>query len=228
FENIVTSLNQEPVKGDHYKKPKGYSSIRYEGISFTYRTRDDRPFFIGPLDISFSANEIVSITGCNGSGKSTLLHLITGMFPLDSGCCFLNDDKEIDIRLYRELFSPIFTNFHLFDRLYGMKEVDEVMLNKLLNRFGLEKKVQWTGDKFSTLDLSTGQKKRLALVITIMEDKPIYIFDEWAADQDPHFRKYFYTTLLSEFRAQGKTVIAVTHDDKYFYIADRILKLDYS
>jgi putative ATP-binding cassette transporter len=152
---------------------------------------------------------------------------VTGLYLADSGKIFLNNGQETDIRLHRELFGTVFTDFHLFDRLYGMEEVDEEKLKRLLRQFDLEKKVQWTDGKFSTLDLSTGQKKRLALVITILEDKPIYVLDEWAADQDPHFREYFYTTLLPEFKEQEKTILAVTHDDMYFHTADRILHLEY-
>ncbi len=91
----------------------------------------------------------------------------------------------------------------------------------------LDRKVQLIDGKLSTLDLSTGQRKRLALIQAMMEDKPIYVFDEWAAEQDPQFRRYFYETLLPEFKAQGKTVIAVTHDDRWFHVADRVLKMEY-
>ncbi|OQY58188.1 MAG: hypothetical protein B6245_13180 [Desulfobacteraceae bacterium 4572_88] len=226
FENMMKNLGQETVGTVTSERWEGYEKIRYEDISFTYCTGDSRTFSLGPLSASFKIGEIVFITGGNGSGKSTLLNLITGLYDMDTGRVFLNDG-ETDIRLCRELFGPIFTDFHLFDRLYGMEDIDESKLNDLLRRFRLEERVQWSDGKFSTLDLSTGQKKRLALLVTMMEDKPVYVFDEWAADQDPHFREYFYMTLLPEFRAQGKTVIAVTHDDRYFHAADRILHLEY-
>ncbi len=227
FENTMKNLGREPEGAMSFNALNNHVSVRYEDISFTYRTKDDCPFSIGPLNIAFSAGEIVFITGGNGSGKSTLLNVITGLYPADSGAVFLNDVKKADIRLYRELFGIVFTDFHLFDRLYGMEAIDVEKLNNLLQQFGLKEKVQWIDGKFSTLDLSTGQKKRLALIIAIMEDKPIYVLDEWAADQDPHFREYFYMTLLPEFKAQGKTVIAVTHDDMYFHTADRVLHLEY-
>jgi putative ATP-binding cassette transporter len=227
FEHTMKSLDREPEEHIDPDLLDNYASIRYEDISFTYQTQDERPFSIGPLNIGFSAGEIVFITGGNGSGKSTLLNVVTGLYLADSGKIFLNNGQETDIRLHRELFGTVFTDFHLFDRLYGMEEVDEEKLKRLLRQFDLEKKVQWTDGKFSTLDLSTGQKKRLALVITILEDKPIYVLDEWAADQDPHFREYFYTTLLPEFKEQEKTILAVTHDDMYFHTADRILHLEY-
>jgi putative ATP-binding cassette transporter len=228
FEKMMKHLGEEPASVVRPDKPIKYESVRYKDISFTYRLKDSRPFSIGPLNISFIPGEIVFITGGNGSGKTTLLNVITGLYPIDFGRVFLNNKKETDIRMHRELFGPIFSDFYLFDRLYGMKDIDESKLNDLLKRFRLEERIQCSSHgKFSTLDLSTGQRKRLAMLVTIMEDKPIYVFDEWAADQDPHFREYFYKTLLPEFKAQGKTVIAVTHDDRYFHVADRILHLEY-
>jgi putative ATP-binding cassette transporter len=223
FENNMKNLAEEKAKGN---AAEYFNKIEYKDISFVYDTKDSSPFGIGPMSITFQAGEVVFITGGNGSGKSTLLNTITGLYPLVSGQIAVND-KDTDIQSQRELFSPIFTDFHLFDRLYGMKNVDEEKLADLLKLFKLEKKVEWIDGKFSTLDLSTGQKKRLAMLVTMMEDKPVYVFDEWAADQDPHFREYFYMTLLPTFKKQGKTVIAVTHDDRYFETADRVLYLEY-
>ncbi|MBF0101010.1 MAG: cyclic peptide export ABC transporter [Desulfobacterales bacterium] len=227
FEDDIKNMTPEEVipkmTPEEWEK---YEELRYENCSFMYKTRDDHPFHIGPLSLSFNKGEVVFLTGGNGSGKSTLLKIITGLYPTDSGQIFFNG-IEVDIRQYQELFSAIFTDFYLFDSLYGMQTIDEAKLHMLLQRFQLDKKIDYINGKFSTLELSTGQKKRLALLITMMEDKPVYIFDEWAADQDPHFRKYFYETLLPEFKAQGKTVIAVTHDDRFFHAADRIIHIDY-
>lgn len=227
FENTMTSLGQETMGTPPPEVTKKYQTIQYEDIFFAYRTRDRHPFTVGPLSSSFKAGEVVFITGGNGSGKSTLLNMMTRLYYTDSGRALLNNEKETDIQTFREIFSPIFNDFHLFDRLYGMEDIDEAKLNNLLQLFKLEKRVQWLDGKFTTLDLSTGQKKRLALITTMMEDRPVYVFDEWAADQDPHFREFFYMKLLPEFKAQGKTVIAVTHDDRYFHVADRVLNLVY-
>ena len=139
------------------------------------------------------------------------------------------DDEVLDHDLYhnyRELFSIIFTDFHLFDRLYGLEEVDRKKVKSLLAKMELSLKTNYRDGAFTTTDLSTGQRKRLAYVAAMLDDKQIYVFDEWAADQDPVFRKFFYEVLLPELRDQGKTIIAVTHDDKYFSSADRVLKMD--
>ncbi|MBF0118550.1 MAG: cyclic peptide export ABC transporter [Desulfobacterales bacterium] len=223
FEDEIKDVQAEE---EHISHKIDLKELKYENCTFIYKSKDGHPFYLGPLNVSFKAGEIVFITGGNGSGKSTLLKLITGLYPKDSGEIFVNN-KKVDIKLFQELFSVIFSDFYLFDRLYGMEKVDETKLKYLLEQFQLNKIVKYTDGEFNTLDLSTGQKKRLALIITILEDKPIYVFDEWAADQDPLFREYFYKSLLPEFKAQGKTVIAVTHDDRFFSAADRIIKIDY-
>ena len=203
-----------------------FREIRYENISFQYEENSERPFSVGPLSMTFRSGEIVFIVGGNGSGKSTLLNLLTGLYPPRSGTVFLNGE-EIGAARCRSLFSAIFYDFHLFDRLYGLEDIDADRVNNLIRLMQLEEKVRFDGDRFSTLDLSTGQRKRLAMVAAIMEDKPICMFDEWAADQDPEFRQYFYEALLPSFKAEGKTIIAVSHDDRYFHVADRVVKLEY-
>ena len=120
----------------------------------------------------------------------------------------------------------ILSDFHLFDRLYGIDDIDVQRVDYLLNKMELSSKISFVDGRFDNLHLSTGQKKRLALVMALMEDKKIYILDEWAADQDPDFREYFYHTILPELKSEGKTVIAVTHDEKYFDVADRIIKIE--
>ena len=225
FEEEISGLETEQIQPASLAEMVGYETIAYEDISYVYKNADAHSFSLGPLSARFKKGEILFITGGNGSGKSTLLKLLTGLYK-GEGQTFFNGE-ETDIRRRREIFSIIFSNFHLFDRLYGMPEADEAKIAKLLKEFHLEKRVSYTDGQFSTLDLSTGQKKRLALLTVIMEDKPIYLFDEWAADQDPEFRKYFYMTLLPQFKKEEKTVIAVTHDDHYFHVADRVIQLDY-
>lgn len=132
-----------------------------------------------------------------------------------------------NIAYYRDFFSVIFSDYHLFDRMYGFADVDEKKVNYLLRTMDLDEKTSYRKGRFTNINLSTGQKKRLAMITALMEDKPVCIFDEVAADQDPEYRKYFYEVILKDLRDKGKTVIAATHDDRYFHVADRVLKLDY-
>ena len=207
-----------------------FKSLRLDNATFQYTDREGKALFgVGPLDLTIRRGEIIYIVGGNGSGKSTLLKLLIGLYYPLSGAVMV-DDEDVDQETYadyRELFSIIFTDFHLFDRLYGQEKVDKQRLKELLRIVELDKKTRYVDGAFTNINLSTGQKKRLAFVASVLEDKPIYIFDELAADQDPHFRRYFYEVLLPELRARDKTIIAVTHDDRYFHTADRVLKMEY-
>lgn len=206
-----------------------FKQLQFENINFQYTDKAGMPTFkVGPIDLTIQREEILFIIGGNGSGKSTFLKLLTGLYYPLSGSISV-DGEEIDrgnYQAHRELFSIIFTDFHLFDRLYGLQNVDEKRVKALLQMMELQKKTKYINGQFSQLDLSTGQKKRLAFVAAVMEDKPIYIFDELAADQDPQFRKHFYEEILPDLRRQGKTIIAVTHDDAYFHCADRVMKME--
>jgi putative ATP-binding cassette transporter len=132
-----------------------------------------------------------------------------------------------NVQSFRELFSTVFSEFHLFDRLYGLEQVDEKHVADVLKRVELEGKTRYEKGRFSDTNLSTGQRKRLALAVSLLENKEILVFDELAADQDPHFRKHFYEVLLGELKMQGKTVIAVTHDERFWHVADRVIRMEY-
>jgi putative pyoverdin transport system ATP-binding/permease protein len=210
--------------------PSSFRKVRFEQVVFNYTDKEGKPLFtVGPMDFTIKRGEVLFIIGGNGSGKSTLLKLLTGLYYPFSGEISVDGDEvdHLSYPAYRELFSIIFTDFHLFDRLYGMPSPDEKKIKELLKQMELDKKTKYLEGKFTNLNLSTGQKKRLAFIAAVLEDRPIYVFDEWAADQDPQFRKFFYDVLLRGLKDQGKTVIAVTHDDKYFYAADRVLKMEY-
>jgi putative ATP-binding cassette transporter len=207
-----------------------FKNIQLEEIIFQYRDKQDNQLFhVGPINLTIQQGEILFIVGGNGSGKSTLLKLLTGLYYPSTGVIVVDSEMidKYNYQAYRELFSIIFTDFHLFDRVYGLPTVDEQQLQALLQLMELEQKTKYFDGQFTHLNLSTGQKKRLAFIVAVLENKPIYIFDELAADQDPHFRKFFYREVLLDLRNQGKTIIAVTHDDKYFEVADRVLKMDY-
>jgi len=205
----------------------GFGRIAVEDMRFAFPGAGQN-FSVGPFDQTIPRGELLFIIGGNGSGKSTFLKLFTGLYFPDQGRIRV-DDRVIgadDYAAYRGLFSVIFTDFHLFDRLYGIRDADPAQVDYWLDRMALRDKVGYRDGGFSTRDLSTGQRKRLAFIAAMLEAKPILVLDEFAADQDPQFRRYFYETILPELKARGTTVIAVTHDDHYFHVADRILKMD--
>ena len=222
---IIPQTEQAP-----FQPIESFREIRIDKATFNYKDKDEKVLFhLGPIDLSIKSGEVVFLVGGNGCGKSTLLKLLSGLYYPSSGALYLDDDvlsKPI-YPSYRELFSLIFADFHIFDRLYGFGEVDTKKVNDLIKLMELDKKTQYVDGKFTETNLSTGQRKRLALIAAFLEDKPIYMFDEVAADQDPEFRAYFYNELLLDLKKRGKTVIAATHDDKYFHVADRVLKMEY-
>jgi putative ATP-binding cassette transporter len=200
-----------------------------------FHERDERMFSVGPINLTFKPGELVFLVGGNGSGKTTLAKVLTGLYEPEDGVIEV-DGKAIgsaERAAYRERFTAVFNDFHLFDALLGIIDPNDpsraqadARANALVAKLALDHKVQVVNGAFSTRALSTGQRKRLALVVAYLEDRPFYLFDEWAADQDPAFKAVFYEQLLPELCARGKTVLVITHDDRYFPLADRVLKLD--
>lgn len=208
--------------------PNGKLELTIRDLSYGYGIEEDNHFSVGPFDLSFRAGTITFITGGNGSGKTTLAKLITGLYKPTTGHISING-KITSSEELSAMFSAIFSDYYLFERLYGIDCVGkEEQIALLLERFQLNEKVTIQDGEFSTTMLSTGQKKRLALLLTYLEDRPICLFDEWAADQDPEFRKYFYYDILPELKSRGKCIIAITHDDRYFELADTLIKLERS
>jgi len=187
-------------------------------------------FELGPVSLALRAGEIVYLVGGNGSGKTTLAKLIAGLYEPERGQVLLDGEpvggEAAGWDQYREQFSAVFTDFHLFDRLLGLEPALEARGRELLAALDLAHKVQIEGGRFSTTELSRGQQMRLALLVACLEDRPVCVFDEWAADQDPVYKEVFYARILPELKARGKALLVVTHDDRYFHLADRVLKLE--
>jgi putative ATP-binding cassette transporter len=203
---------------------------RLELLSVThdYDGGSDHSFQLGPIDLSLGRGELVFVVGGNGSGKTTLAKLLVGLYAPATGEVRLNGRPVGDREQYRQFFSAVFTDAYLFDRLLGMPvtRLDDGARDYLA-RLEIGQKVRVEDGRFSTTDLSQGQRKRLALLTAYLEDRPVYVFDEWAADQDPRFKEIFYTRLLPELKARGKAVLVVSHDEQYFHVADRVVQLDY-
>ncbi|MFG6097781.1 cyclic peptide export ABC transporter [Leptothoe sp. ISB3NOV94-8A] len=208
-----------------------WHTLKLQQVIHTYQSKDtEHPFTVGPIDLTLTSGELVFIVGGNGSGKSTLAKLITGLYMPESGELSLDGTPIIDTNRewYRQHFSTIFSDFYLFERLVSLEnDTLDSQAQAYLKTLELEKKVSVNDGQLSTTELSQGQRKRLALLGAYLEDRPIYLFDEWAADQDPVFREIFYTQLLADLKQRGKTLLVISHDDHYFHLADRIIKLDY-
>jgi len=208
-----------------------WDRLELAGVTHSYHSeKEGSNFVLGPIDLTFYRGEVVFLGGGNGSGKSTLAKIITGLYPPETGEIRL-DGKPITDRNrddYRQVFSAVFSDYYLFDSFIGLNGsgLDE-QARDYLTQLHLNHKVKVKDGILSTTALSQGQRKRLALLTAYLEDRSFYLFDEWASDQDPLFKEIFYTQLLPELKARGKTVLVITHDDKYFHLADRFVKLDY-
>ncbi|HEY9671787.1 MAG TPA: cyclic peptide export ABC transporter [Waterburya sp.] len=208
-----------------------WQQLQLKEVTYPYKgEQEEKSFILGPINLTLHPGELVFIVGGNGSGKSTLAKLITGLYSPESGEIWL-DGKLINQQnreWYRQYFSAIFSDFYLFESLLGLDNTDlDKQAQKYLKQLQLDHKVKIEQGKLSTTTLSQGQRKRLALLTAYLEDRPIYLFDEWAADQDPNFKEIFYTQFLCELKNRGKTVLIISHDDHYFHLADRIIKLNY-
>jgi putative pyoverdin transport system ATP-binding/permease protein len=210
--------------------PAPLCSLRLAGVQHSYRREgEDGVFVLGPVHLELRPGELVFLVGANGSGKTTLAKLIVGLYEPEAGAVLLNG-QQVDASTrpaYRESFSAVFSDFHLFEALLGIEPLDlDERANELLAALGLAHKVTVRGGRLSTTQLSSGQRRRLALLVAYLEDRPVLVFDEWAADQDPVYKQVFYTEVLPALRARGKAVLVISHDDRYFHLADRCLKLE--
>lgn len=208
-----------------------FKNLSIKSITYKYENNEvSEKFEFGPFDLNLKKGDIVFFVGGNGSGKTTAAKLLTGLYEPTDGKILLNDiplsrDK---IEWYNKYFSTIFSDYFLFDKVINKhgKEVDDILIADFIDKMQLSDKVTVENGKLSTIELSEGQKKRLALLVSYFDDAEIYIFDEWAAEQDPHFREYFYNDFLAFMKNCGKTVVVITHDDRYFHVADKIIKFE--
>ncbi|WP_267220702.1 ATP-binding cassette domain-containing protein [Dyella silvae] len=227
--NLGVELNEDQQRQTERHSFGRWSQIRMEGVCYSYPGNATSKPIVGPIDLTVSRGEMLFIVGGNGSGKSTLLLLLSSLIAPDKGRIYIDDlPVDADIRSYRERFTGVFGDFFLFPHVLGAtgSPLSDERIEHLLDVLDLGTQVQTAKGELSRLTLSTGQRKRLALLQCYAEDRDIFFFDEWAADQDIHFRDYFYCTLLPALKANGKTIIAISHDDRYFAMADRVIALD--
>lgn len=210
-------------------KREDFQNIQVNDVCFKYlNDKEEISFQIGPVNMSLNAGEITFIYGGNGSGKTTFVHSLLGVLKPDEGYIEYNGEKLTDAKYeeYKTMFSIVFNEFYLFDEFYGNENFDKEKAQEYLALFEIEGKVEITEKGFSNTSLSTGQRKRLALIACLLENRPVLVMDEWAADQDPYFRKKFYTEIIPLIKQQGIAVIAITHDDAYYHCADKLYKME--
>ncbi|MFP5265679.1 MAG: cyclic peptide export ABC transporter [Blastocatellia bacterium] len=217
-------------EADDRELPRTWRRLDLINLTHSYRREaDDTSFTLGPLDLTLRRGEVVFLIGGNGSGKTTFAKLLTGLYAPERGEIKLDgltiDDSNIE--MYRQQFTALFSDFYLFQKLIGLeaRDLDE-RARRYLALLQLDNKVKVENGKLSSLNLSSGQRGRLALLAAYLEDRSFYVLDEWAANQDSTFKDVFYLQLLSDLKARGKAVLVITHDEKYFHLADRIIRLE--
>lgn len=233
--NIIDSLPEEDVKVSQFDSNglgelKSWDEISLNSVSYKYEQVDgEQGFSIGPIDLKIKKGEVIFLVGGNGSGKSTLSKILTLHYRASSGEIFFGNQKltEENISRFRECIYAIYTDYYLFDKIYvDLDDAKTEKVNEYLIDLGLQDKVYIKDGGFSTTKLSDGQRKRLALLLALLADKEFYLFDEWAADQDPEFKFVFYKKLLPDLKRAGKAVLVISHDDRYFGCADNIVQMD--
>jgi len=230
----VSSLELSEDKNEQNSLPAlktSWKTLKLEQIEYDYPSEDgESGFSVGPVNLTVNQGELIFWVGGNGSGKSTCARLLTGLYSAHRGTITFSDTviNEHNIDWYRNHFSVVFADFYLFKNIINDKGVkpDPKLVEHYLTKLALNNKVEVADGRLSTTELSQGQRKRLALLLAYLEDRSIIVLDEWAADQDPTFRRIFYTELLPELKARGKTIIAITHDDHYFHLADKLYRID--
>lgn len=232
----LSDKREKPASAGEPPQLHAWQTLTLHNVTHSYyREQEDSHFQLGPLNLALQRGELVFLIGGNGSGKTTFAKLLLGLYMPEAGHIQLdNQIIDDDVREhYRQIFSSVFVDFYLFEQLLGLAGSDasdsgdlDPIAQHYIDRLQLNHKVTLQKGKLSTVQLSQGQKKRLALLTAYLEDRDFYLFDEWAADQDPVFKRVFYTQILPDLKAKGKTVLVISHDDQYFHIADRYIRMD--
>ena len=225
--SVISSLEDENVTEGPIQKVE-WEAVRFDNVSYEHKRDDDGALFVlGPVNLELRKGEITMIVGGNGAGKSTLCKLLTLHYLPTGGTIYFGDTSVDRLTLVscRQSIATIYSDYHLFDRLIGVN-CEQEAVDSFLRVLKLDGKVNYVEGKFSTLALSDGQRRRLALLTAYLEDKELYLFDEWAADQDPQFKKFFYHEILPMLKQKNKAVVVITHDDRYFHLADKLIVME--
>lgn len=224
---VRLSFGIEPVDPNKQDQRFDFAQkITLDQVQYQHPTgHSAKPFLLGPVSYEFELGKVYYIRGNNGSGKTTLMRLLTGLYAPSQGQIQVDGvtvEQPVS-KSYRDMFAVVFSDFYLFKKMYGLTNYSQDDIDELLKLFKMQGKLSIKHGEFSALSFSTGQRKRIALLVAILEKRPFIILDEWAADQDPEFRQEFYEHIIPMFREMGKGVIAITHDDQYYNTADHVL-----
>ncbi|RZP95571.1 cyclic peptide export ABC transporter [Vibrio vulnificus] len=231
--NESLQLLPEEDEGNALHIPS-WDTIHFKNVCFQYKpsglnsSDNDKKFIVGPLNFSIKKGEVTFIVGGNGSGKSTIGKLLTLHYQAKAGEIYFGEERidHQNLGAARQNISAIYSDYHLFNRLLGETKTELCEIESLIHKLGLSEKVRLSENRFSTLSLSDGQRKRLALLVSCLDNKQLYLFDEWAADQDPVFKSHFYHSILPLLKKDNKAIVVISHDDRYFNFADLLIEME--
>ncbi|MDH5547998.1 MAG: cyclic peptide export ABC transporter [Gammaproteobacteria bacterium] len=233
----ISQLEQELVEHNEFsgKKESGQGvfddlkELNLVNVAYQYNTNSSgKRFSIGPINITIRKGEVLLIAGKNGSGKSTLSKIINGLYSASRGDVYWNEHKLVseDILTYRSHYATVFSDYHLFEETFNVYDLEKHKDSEWLDVLEIKSIVlELLENRIRSSEMSQGQKRRLAIFVMLLENRPVYIFDEPGADLDPDFKDVFYYRIVRKLRSQGKTIIIVSHDSHYFNIADRVIEM---
>lgn len=230
IEEISRNLSEgEPAPVKALPVPR-IERIECRKLAYEYTSEERQHFALSPVDFSVRAGEVAFVVGGNGSGKTTFLKVLCGLYAPTSGGLYVDGTllEGAGVAAYRRQIAAVFSDNCLFEGLAG-SPYERALSEQtaLIRRLRLEHAVRpGAGILAQSGSFSSGERKRMALLLAAQSDAQVVVFDEFAADQDPEAKEYFYFEILKDLKERGKIVIAVTHDDRYFSVADQVLVLE--
>ena len=203
--------------------------LKAEGLRKTFKlskkqqniqnTKEKVKIAVDGLDFEAYEGEIFGLLGPNGAGKTTTLRMLSTLIKPDSGDAWVdgasvvNHPEEVrgkigfltsELKL-EEFFTPNYL-FDFFSELHGVPaEVRDARKKSMFERFGIDEFAE-----VKVANMSTGMKQKTSLVISLVHNPDIVIFDEPTNGLDVLTARVV-TDFLQELKAQGKTILLSTH-----------------
>lgn len=205
--------------------------IQFRNVDFAYNDKK----VLNNISLAIEKNEFVAIVGESGSGKSTLIKLIEGLYEQYSGSIkvFQQELRKIDLKELRNQIAVMSQDAFLLsgtikeNLLYGVDDYTEEEMQKAMEMTNLTEVINKLPDGVDTIltesgmNLSKGQRQRIALARVILKKAPVIILDEATSGLDPKSVEIIQGNL--KYLKQNHTIIMVTHDIQLASTADTII-----
>lgn len=212
--------------------------LRTENLTRVFGKDDTKVVAVDDINLLINRGEFISVTGASGSGKSSLLHLLGGVDTPTSGKIYLenNDISKYtskELALFRRRKVGLIYQFYnlipnltvknniLLPLVLDKKKVDEKYFNELINKLGIENKL----NNFPK-ELSGGQEQRVAIARSLIYKPSIILADEPTGNLDKENSKEIMELLKYSNKAYNQTILIITHDEKLALKTNRIIKIE--